>query len=206
LKETALDYFEPFLVNNPANEPEWFTNFEYFTEELYIYFGPYNQQAEADIELEQLVMKGNHKATKFFINFYRISAMPNHNNTSIYRKAYTAMLNRVKDELVHFDKPRTLDELHDLIQKINQCYWERRGEIARETHMAPVTEAKSDKSVRAAPNNDRRQGHSGNSNSNTNAQPSGKGKEKEKPKGNPSQGQPKKPNLTDKLGKDSKLT
>jgi hypothetical protein len=70
-----------------------------------------------------------------------------------------------------------------------------------------VTEAKSNKSARAAPNNDRHQGqNSGNSNSNTNAQSSGKGKEKEKPKGNPSQGQPKKPDLTEKLGKDSKLT
>jgi hypothetical protein len=39
-----------------------------------------------------------------------------------------------------------------------------------------------------------------------NAQSSGKGKEKEKPKGNPSQGQPKKPNLAEKLGKDGKLT
>jgi hypothetical protein len=34
----------------------------------------------------------------------------------------------------------------------------------------------------------------------------GKGKEKEKPKGNPSQGQPKKPELTENLGKDGKLT
>jgi transposase len=39
-----------------------------------------------------------------------------------------------------------------------------------------------------------------------NAQSSGKGKEKEKPKGNRSQGQPKKPDLTEKLGKDGKLT
>jgi hypothetical protein len=114
---------------------------------------------------------------------------------------------RIKDELVHFDKPRTLDELRDLIQKIDQGYWERRGEIAHETRVAPATEAKSNKSARAAPNNDRRQGqNSGKSNSNTNAQSSGKGKEKEKPKGNPSQGQPKKPDLAEKLGKDGKLT
>jgi Domain of unknown function (DUF4939) len=66
LKGTALDYFEPFLVEDLANEPGWLTNFEYFTKELYIYFGLYDQQAKAKIELEQLVMKDNHKATKFF--------------------------------------------------------------------------------------------------------------------------------------------
>jgi hypothetical protein len=86
LKEPALDYFEPFLVDDLANEPAWLTNFEYFTEELYIYFGPYDQQAEAEIELEQLVMKDNHKATKFFVDFYRISAMLDHNDSSLYRR------------------------------------------------------------------------------------------------------------------------
>jgi hypothetical protein len=75
--------------------------------------------------------------------------------------------------------------------------------------MALATEAKSQKSAQAALNNDRCQGQNlgnSNSNSNTNAQPSGKGKEKEKPKGNLFQGQPKKPDLTEKLSKDGKLT
>jgi hypothetical protein len=92
LKEPALDYFEPFLVDDPANKPACLTNFELFTEELYIYFGPYDQQAEAEIELEQLVMKDNHKATKFFVEFYRILAMLDHNESSLYRKAYTAIV------------------------------------------------------------------------------------------------------------------
>jgi hypothetical protein len=69
LKGTALDYFEPFLIDDPANEPRWLTNFQYFTKELYIYCGPYNQQAEAEIELEQLMMKDNHKVTKFLLTF-----------------------------------------------------------------------------------------------------------------------------------------
>jgi hypothetical protein len=105
LKEMALYYFKPFLVDDPANELAWLMNFEYFTKELYIYFSPYDQQAEAEIELEQLVMKDNHKAMKFFIDFYQISAMLNHNDSSLYLKAYTAMPKRVKDKLVHFDKP-----------------------------------------------------------------------------------------------------
>jgi hypothetical protein len=65
LKGMALDYFEPFLTDDLANEPGWLTDFDYFTEELYIYFGPYDQQAEAELKLEQLVMKDNYKATSF---------------------------------------------------------------------------------------------------------------------------------------------
>jgi hypothetical protein len=139
-----------------------------------------DQQAEAEIELEQLVMKDNHKVTKFFVDFYQISTMLDHNNSSLYPKVYTAMPKRVKDELIHFNMPRTLYELRDLIQKIDQHCWEHRGELAPETCSAPATKAKTNKSARAAPNNDRRQGQNSgnsNSNSNTNAQPSGKGKE-----------------------------
>jgi hypothetical protein len=69
LKEPALDVFEPFLVDDSV-EPAWHTDFELLTEELYINFSPYDQQAEAEIELEQLVMKDSHKATKFFVEFY----------------------------------------------------------------------------------------------------------------------------------------
>jgi hypothetical protein len=69
LKEPALDYFEPFLVNNPVNEPAWLTNFEYFTEELYIYFGPYDQQAQAEIELDERQPQGDEFLRRPLPNF-----------------------------------------------------------------------------------------------------------------------------------------
>jgi hypothetical protein len=56
LKGMAVDYFEPFLIVDPEYKPGWLMNFKYFTKELYIYFGLYDQHAEAKIELKQLVM------------------------------------------------------------------------------------------------------------------------------------------------------
>jgi hypothetical protein len=50
LKGMALDYFKPLLTDDLANEPGWLMDFDYITEELYIYSGPYNQQAEAEVE------------------------------------------------------------------------------------------------------------------------------------------------------------
>jgi len=69
LKGITLDYFEPYLANNPVNEPVWLSNYKLYVEELLINFGPYNMMADAEIELEQLVMKDSHKATKFFVDF-----------------------------------------------------------------------------------------------------------------------------------------
>jgi hypothetical protein len=56
----ALNYFEPYLMDNLDNEPDM------------INFSLYNPVANAEIKLEQLVMKENHKLTKFFVEFYCI--------------------------------------------------------------------------------------------------------------------------------------
>ena len=89
-----------------------------------INFGLYDQVADAEVELKQLVMKDNHKATKFFVDFYQISTLLDYNNQALHRKAYLTLPKRIKDELIHFNKPRNLYDLQDLIQKIDQCYWE----------------------------------------------------------------------------------
>ena len=75
LKGTALDYFEPYLADDPVNKPAWLNNYELFVEELLINFGLYNMMADAEVESEQLVMKDNHKDTKFFIDFYQLALL-----------------------------------------------------------------------------------------------------------------------------------
>ena len=77
LKGTTLDYFEPYLADDPANEPTWLNNYELFVEELLINFGPYDMMADAEVELEQLVMKDNHKVLgAYMLNAY-IQVNPN---------------------------------------------------------------------------------------------------------------------------------
>ena len=71
-----------------------------------------------------LVMKDNYKAMKFFVEFYRLLSLLNYNDNFLQRIAYVALLKRIKDEMVHFDKPQTLNRLQDLVQKIHQHYWE----------------------------------------------------------------------------------
>ena len=101
LNRTALDYFEPYLMDNPDQEPTWLNNYDGFIEELMINFGLYNQVADAEVELEQLVMKDNHKATKFFINFYRISTLLDYNNQALHWKTYLTLLKQIKDNLTN---------------------------------------------------------------------------------------------------------
>ena len=70
-------------MDNPDQEPTWLNDYDEFVEELMINFSLYDQVADAEVELKQLVMKDNHKATKFFINFYWISALLDYNNQAV---------------------------------------------------------------------------------------------------------------------------
>jgi hypothetical protein len=92
LKGIALDYFELYLAYNPADKHAWASDYSVFTEELYRNFGPYDQVADAKIELENMVMKDNHKATWFFVDVYRLASMLQYNDLALHRRVYLALL------------------------------------------------------------------------------------------------------------------
>ena len=164
-----------------------------------INFCPYDQVADAEVELEQLVKKDNHKATKFFVNFYQISTLLDYNDQALHQKAYLTLPKRIKNELIHFNKPQNLDDLRDLIQKIDQHYWECRSKVSRQMLTVLKPDQKSDKMSKPNLNSNRK----------ANLTPSTSGsssKDKDKDKSKSGNQNQKKLDLTDKLGKDSKLT
>jgi len=57
LKGTTLNYFKPYLTDDPVNKPVWLNDYELFIKELLIKFSPYDMMADAEVELEQLIMK-----------------------------------------------------------------------------------------------------------------------------------------------------
>ena len=136
LKGTALNYFEPFL-DTPDDEPAWLEDYELFVNELLINFGLYNALVDAEAELDVLIMKDSHKATRFFIDFFQLSTLCDYNDRVLLWKAYSMLPKRVKDELTHFNRPSTLQELRDLVLRIDQRYWERKAELAHESGPAP---------------------------------------------------------------------
>ena len=185
LKGTALNYFEPFL-DTPDDEPAWLKDYELFVNELLINFGLYNALVDAEAELDVLIMKDSHKATRFFVNFFWLSMLCNYNYRALLQKAYSALPKRVKDEMTHFDRPSMLQELRDLVLRIDQRYWECKAELAHESGPIPQIDGKfGNKSLKPEPANE-----------------ASGSKHNKKPK---EQAQ-KRPDLLDKLGKDGKLT
>ena len=122
LRGMALDYFEPGL--SAEHEPVWLSNFLLFRSELKTHFGPYDAFGDVEAELEQLVMKDNHKAVRFFVEFNRIiSRLGNkYSESALLRHAYLALLKRLKDEMIHHPKPVSLDSFRQLVLHLNQRY------------------------------------------------------------------------------------
>ena len=164
----------------------WLEDYKLFIKELLINFGPYDALADAKVELNVLIMKDSHKVTRFFINFFWLSTLCNYNNRVLLRKVYSTLPKRVKDEMTHFDRPSMLQELRDLVLRIDQRYWECKAELACENGPTPQTNGKfGNKSLKPELANE-----------------ASSSKDNKKPK---EQAQ-KRPDLMDKLGKDGKLT
>ena len=131
-------------------------------------------------------MKDSHKAMRFFVNFFWLSMLCDYNNRALLWKAYSKLPKRVKDEMTHFDHPSTLQELRDLVLRIDQRYWERKAKLAHENSPTPQTDGKfGNKSLKPEPANE-----------------ASSSKDNKKPK----EQVQKRPDLMDKLGKDGKLT
>ena len=138
------------------------------------------------MELNTLIMKDSHKVTRFFIDFFWLSTLCDYNDRALLQKAYSALLKRVKDGMTHFDHPSMLQELRDLVLRIDQRYWERKAKLARKSGPAPQADGKfRNKSPRPELANE-----------------APGSKDNKKPK---EQAQ-KRPDLSDELGKDGKLT
>jgi hypothetical protein len=115
---------------------------------------------------------------------------------------------RIKDEIAQIGKPDTLMALRNVSQSIDARYWERHGEISRETATSSKPDKGSDKKSRKQ--SDKK------SNSSNNNSDSGSGNRNSTPAPRPntvasgsnsnSNNRKTTPDLSDKIGKDGKLT
>src|SRR5882724_10286364 len=129
-------------------------------------------------------MHDSHQATKYFIKFQQLAARVQWGDAALHRQAYNRLAKHIKDNMVHHEKPNTLVGLRKLVQAIDARYWERKGELSRETQASGSSGNKSE--------------HKSDSNKSDNK--SGKGSS------NPEQKKPNVPDLSSKLRKDRKLT
>ena len=107
---------------------------------------------------------------------------------------YSGLPDRIKDEISCIGKPRTLDGLRAVAQEIDARYWEQKEEVARQNKTSTSTSTNTNTTSKSLGKSEKSKSSSGNS-----AQPSSSSNPAPKKLG-------KTPELSDKLGKDGKLT
>ena len=111
--------------------------------------------------------------------------------SSTHHKFYISLPDRIKDEICCTGKPWNLEDLWALAQDIDTRYWERKNEITRQTKSNPVTSSNTTGNM-----SNRKATSSGNLSQLPTSSSSSSGS---KPAG-------KNPDISDKLGRDGKLT
>src|SRR6266481_6041754 len=115
------------------NPPPWVSSYDLFHEELESNFGSFDLEGEAEAELEVLRMPENDRATKYFVEFNRLSSRIKWGEAALRRQAYNGLARRIKNEMVHHPKPTSLADLRKLVQAIDSRFWERKAEIVRDS-------------------------------------------------------------------------
>src|SRR6266481_6161106 len=128
LTGSAMDCFEPYL-HDPHNPPLWLSSYDLFREELESNFGSFDPEGEAEAEIEVLRMPENDRATKYFVEFNRLSSRIKWGEAALCRQGYNGLARHIKNEMVHHPKLTSLAELRKFIQAINSRFWERKAEI-----------------------------------------------------------------------------
>lgn len=200
LKGMALEWFEPDLLSDGTDvRPDWMDDYSEFMLELQTNFGPHDPSGDAEMQLEQLHMREGQRINKYVVEFQRLaSQVRGWGDGALRRQFYNGLPARIKDEISRMGKPSTLSEYKTLAQTIDARYWERKGEVTRETKSTSSNPPKQSASDRTNANSS----GSGNNKSGTHHASTNKsGKQSTS-----STSAPKAPDLTSKLGKDGKLT
>jgi len=196
LKGMTLEWFEPDLLNSGdlADRPRWMDSWVHFVAELQSTFGPHDPIADAEHQLEHLRMKDAHRVTRYIVDFNRLASQVQDYGDGVLRRLfYSGLPDRLKDEIARVGKPLTLHGLRALCQEINARYWERKDEISR------TTKTQSTSSPTKSSNSGQEKSKTGNPSSSANSSGSSKATSNQSSSGS-------RPDLTNKLGKDRKLT
>jgi hypothetical protein len=217
LTGTALAWFEPTLLGKVFPPPPWLNNYTLFTQQLERNFGPYDAEGEAENAIDNLVMKDSQRIAKYVVEFYRLAAEISWDDASLRRRFYKNLPARIKNEISRVGKPRTLNDMRDLAQAIDQRYWEREDEIKQETNQKKSSPNNSANNSNTSGNHSSNSGRSsdkkkpsnksGNSNNHSSQSNSASSSNNRSgSSGNNNNNASKTPEFVNKLGKDGKLT
>ena len=178
-------------------------DFEAFIFELESNFGPHNPISDAENLLTNLAMSENSRILKYNVKFWKLAARLDWNESALVAWFFSRLLLRLHVEVMRGGKPSMLGTLRLKAQDADDIYWMQKNETSRSSG----TSTKKDKPKTSYDNSTSNSPSNTNSNNHSNNSKSSSGSKSKSNLGNSrNSNKPKVNALTDKLGKDGKLT
>ena len=141
LRGSAQRWFMPYLTAEPpipspgGSIPSTILDsWSLFKSELSSTLGQDDLSRAASFTLSPLTMADHHHVLKYSIEFRELAShIPGLSDTSLFSDYYRGLAPRIKDDLTKFAWPDTFDQLVSITRTIDQRYWERKEEKARES-------------------------------------------------------------------------
>lgn len=113
-------------------------SFERFSREMRRVFDPVKSEHETLNNLLSL-SQGNRSVIDYIIDFRSLAADCTWNKSALYDAFYRGLCSRLKDTLATVDLPKNLDELIDLVIRLDRRYKERQQEKIHESRLTTRT-------------------------------------------------------------------
>ena len=142
LSDIAMSWWQPML-SAPIKAPIW-NNWLLFVQELNNLSGDVDIERTSERALKRLKMLNNHHINRYMTSFTEQASYTRWNDAALYDTFYAGLAERLKDQLLNFDHPSTLEDLKRLTLRANHRYWDRQNEQQNVTaptsyHIAPTT-------------------------------------------------------------------
>src|SRR6266550_5087270 len=150
LKGLALDWFEPVIMGDISDIPDWLHNYNAFIKELTDHFGPYNFRGDAETALSNLSMKDHHRITKYIVDFNKLASRTDWNELALHDHFFRGLPTRIWTELLYGGKPSMLVKMHLKAQQIDHAHWMTKDELAKDSKMSTSDSKKYDNSKQSS--------------------------------------------------------
>jgi hypothetical protein len=177
-------------------------NWSAFIRTLRVQFGPIDPTADAEDGIDNLKTHDNQHIVKYNVEFNRLAIRTGWDDGVLRHHHYSGLAECIKDIMGQQGKPTTLDEMKFLAHSIDSHHWERLHEKSQAGRSKSDSHDKSD----SKNNKSDDKGKTPASSSNQSNQSKNKNKSNNNKPAKPASSSGTSASITDKLGKDSKLT
>ena len=117
-----MSWWQPILLA-PTEAPIW-NNWLLFIQELNNLFGEVDIEQTSERALKCLKMLDNHHVNRYMTSFAEHTSYTHWNDADLYDTFYAGLAERLKDQLLNFDHPSTLEDLKMLALCADHRYWD----------------------------------------------------------------------------------